>query len=85
VCRSCSRRDFFVQPTVEGKPNEIAADVYEQAFFLATNATGYDYETAIRLPSSERRWNVHRLYKKLMDEKKAQEEALKKAQQQRRR
>lgn len=79
MCRLCSRLDFFVQPTVTGKPGDVAADVHEQAFFLTTNSTGYDYETVMRMPSIERRWYVGRLYKKLMDQKKAQEEALKQA------
>ena len=51
------------------------SDLFNQVFFLVYHGKGYSHDSVMNMPTDERVWHIQRLYKQLMDEKKAMEEA----------
>lgn len=62
------RQSFFAQ-----LGNDVG-ELFNQVFFLVYYGKGYTYDAVMEMCTDERLWHIQRLYKQLMDEKKAADE-----------
>ena len=67
------RRSFFAHLGSD------ISDLLNQVFFLVYHGKNYSQASVMDMPTDERVWHIQRLYKQLMEEKKAVDEANKAA------